>query len=218
MSIAIGTYAPNQAGATSLRDAKPLYVGYDKVTAAVYDMGDGPRLAIHVGCKMPYEGPIPEGVNHSHELFDWIREFVAPATVAEESAPAPAVKAERTGRDYTGMTETEIANLKSTKYLAAFVDANYGMPYDDREHELIKSVEHAKRELWSRAVRNQGRSRYVDTAPDLNGFSFFPCVTDDAEIMLYAFEVVNGEIQRDEYPSYRVFMGPRGGIKAERVF
>lgn len=215
MSIRNGSYYPNVKGATSWRTARPLYVGNDRVSVQVYDWEGAQRIAIHVGCKMPFESVMPAEVTDYDAFYAFIHATVE-AYAAELAKPEPVKVEKPKGRDYSGFTATEVANLKGARYLAAFVDSGYGMPYDDREHELIGSIEHAKRELWTRAVRNEGRSRYIDTSLDSSGFSFFPCVTDDAEIVLYSFKVANGEIQRSEEPACRVFMGPRGGIRVER--
>jgi hypothetical protein len=202
MSISTGTYRPAKPGAKTWREARDFYIGTEHVTAHVADDG---IATVYVGLRIAYCGVIPANVTDMAAFQMWV------ITTAELFANGPEV-----ADDADALTETEIANLKGVRYLAAFVDSSYGMPYSDREHELIKSIEHAKRELWSRAVRNQGRVRYIDTCLDADDSTFFPCVTDDAEMVLYTFRVVDGDIERDEYPVCRVFMGPRGGIRVER--
>jgi hypothetical protein len=204
MSIATGHYAPAKPGAKTWREARDMYIGNEHVTAEVAPDG---TATVFLGLRIAYCGPIPANVNDKAEFFAWV------ITVAETFAAGPMTAAEE---DADGLTETEETNLKGVRYLAAFVDSNYGMPWDDREHELIKTVEHAKRELWTRAVHNYGRTRYIDTSLNERDSTSFPGVTDDAEMVLYRFEVVNGEIQREEYPTHRIFMGPRGGIRVER--
>jgi hypothetical protein len=209
MSIPTGTYRPAKPGAKTWREARDMYIGNEHVTASAAEDGSA---TVFLGLRIAYQGAIPASVTNKAEFYTWV------IAIAETFAAAPVKVETRKGRDYTGCTETEVANLKGARYLAAFVDSNYSMPWDDREHELMRSIDHAKRELWTRAVRNQGRSRYVDTSLDASDFSFFPCVTNDAEILLYTFEVVDGDIQRAECPDYRVHMGARGGIRVERCF
>jgi arylsulfatase A-like enzyme len=204
MSVSTGTYYPNRPGARTLAEARAMYIGHEPVSGQMAPDG---TATVFVGCRIAYNGPAPESVNTPGEFHDWI------VTVAETFANGP----EEVEDNADALTETEIANLKGTRYLAAFVDANYGMPQDDRAHELFRSIGEAKDALWRRAVDRESRVRYVDTALDADLWTRFPSVTDDAEIMLYAFDVVNGEIVREEYPTHRLFMGPRGGIKVERL-
>lgn len=69
-----GHYQPNQPGARTIRDAKPLYVGNELVTAHVYD---GRTIAVHVGCKMPYCGPLPETVTERYQVIPWVQQYIA---------------------------------------------------------------------------------------------------------------------------------------------
>jgi hypothetical protein len=203
VSISTGYYYPNRPGAKTVREARSMYIGAERVTAHVAE--DGTAI-VYLGLRWAYNGPIPESVTTNGAFYDWV------VTVAETFAAAP-VEPEP---DANELTETEIANLKGTRYLAAFVDANYSMPMDDREHELFRSIGEAKDALWRRAVDRESRVRHIDTALDADLWTRFPCVTDNAEIMLYAFDVIDGELVRHEYPTHRVFMGPRGGVKVER--
>jgi hypothetical protein len=216
MSIPTGTYYPNRPGAKTWREARSMYIGTERVSAHMAEDG---TATVYVGCRWAYNGPVPESVTTPGEFHQWaitVAETFAAAPVVAAPEPEPVKAAPRKRRDYSGFSEVEIANLKGSRYLAAFVDANYGMPCDDREHELFRSIAEAKTELWRRAVDRESRVRHIDTVPDANMWTRFPCVTDDAEIMLYAFELIDGEIVRHEYPVARVFMGPRGGIKVER--
>jgi hypothetical protein len=215
MSISTGYYYPNRPGAKTVREARSMYIGAERVSAHVAE--DGTAI-VYLGLRWAYNGPIPESVTTNGAFYEWV------VTVAETFAAAPAAQPEEApiaadkpkGRDYSGFSEIEITNLKGSRYLAAFVDANYSMPMDDREHELFRSIGEAKDALWRRAVDRESRVRHIDTVPGANTYRRFPSVTDNAEIMLYAFDVIDGEIVRHEEPSHRIFMGQRGGVKVER--
>ncbi|NUR00411.1 MAG: hypothetical protein HOY79_28935 [Streptomyces sp.] len=93
MSIHNGSYRPNVKGATSLRDARPLYVGNDRVTVEVYPWEGGQWITIFVGCKAAFEGPIPAGIEYDAEFYAFIHESVeAFAAKRAEAAKAEPVK------------------------------------------------------------------------------------------------------------------------------
>lgn len=69
-----GMYYPNRPGARTIRDAVPLAVGNEVVTAHVYA---GRRIAVHVGCKMPHDGPLPETVTERYQVMPWIQQYIA---------------------------------------------------------------------------------------------------------------------------------------------
>lgn len=73
----IGQYQPFAPGARTLRDAKPLYVGHDLVTASVYDVGAGHQLAIFVGVKLVHEGPLPLEIAGAHDVNPFVQRFIA---------------------------------------------------------------------------------------------------------------------------------------------
>lgn len=92
MSIHNGSYRPNAKGATSLRDARPLYVGNDRVIVEVYPWEGGQWMTIFVGCKAAFEGPIPAGIEYDAEFYAFIHESVE--AFAAKRAKAEAAKAE----------------------------------------------------------------------------------------------------------------------------
>lgn len=73
----IGQYQPNEAGARTLAEARPLHVGHDLVTASVYDVGEGPCLAIFVGLKLVFEEPLPAEITRPGDVNPFIQRFIA---------------------------------------------------------------------------------------------------------------------------------------------
>jgi hypothetical protein len=80
-------YEPSAPGATSLRDAKPLYIDGQHVTAEAYQG----KITIFLGCKIIYTGPIPAEAQNS--VNAWVARYaiayVGPAPESDESAPVP---------------------------------------------------------------------------------------------------------------------------------
>lgn len=72
------TYTVNRAGATSLRNARPMTFGLNRyVTANVV----GRTVAVFVGLTLHFDGDLPKDVAPSSAAFyAWVREV---ATVAE---------------------------------------------------------------------------------------------------------------------------------------
>jgi hypothetical protein len=85
----IGWYHPNAAGARTLREAKPLYVGDDLVTAQVYKLPacSEPAIAIFVGLKLVLEGPVPLEITEAHHVNPFIQRFIE-AYVIEQTRNA----------------------------------------------------------------------------------------------------------------------------------
>ena len=110
MAIANGNYRPNAKGATSLRDARPLYVGNDRVTVDVYPWEGGQWMTIFVGCKMAFEGPIPAGIEYDVEFYAFIHETVETfATKRAEVATAALIESApfaRASREYHAHIKT----------------------------------------------------------------------------------------------------------------
>jgi hypothetical protein len=91
------------------------------------------------------------------------------------------------------------------------------------EGELFSNIEHAKRALRER-FRNGGYWRSsVDhpafdddgkvTGVDSSDYVFFPAMSEEAEIVLYAVER-DGRVC-DDYPDKLLKIGPRGGVRVE---
>ena len=78
-------------------------------------------------------------------------------------------------------------------YAQFFGGSNYACPYPD-QFETFGSLREVKETLWRR----------VDFDPS------FPCL-ENPEFLVFV-----GEPTGDTYPDYRVFVGPRGGIRQER--
>ena len=73
----IGQYQPFAPGARTLRDARPLFVGLDLVTASVYDVGEGLQLAIFVGVKLVHDGPLPNEIAGARDVNPFVQRFIA---------------------------------------------------------------------------------------------------------------------------------------------
>lgn len=74
----IGWYHPNEAGARTLRDAKPLHVGDDLVTAQVYKLpaSDAHMIAIFVGLNLVHEAPVPLEVTETRHVNPFVQRFI----------------------------------------------------------------------------------------------------------------------------------------------
>ena len=79
MSIAHGTYLPNVPGARTIADSRPLYVDGQRVSMEVSDYG----VTLFHGLEIVYQGPVPQGVEYAHELFQWAADY-------RPAAPGPA--------------------------------------------------------------------------------------------------------------------------------
>jgi hypothetical protein len=75
----IGWYSPNMPGARTPRDARPLYVGCDKVEAQVYKLpaSDQCFIAIFVGVNLVHEGPLPLEIADAHDVNPFVQRFIA---------------------------------------------------------------------------------------------------------------------------------------------
>lgn len=88
----ISTFYPSQAGARTLRDAKPLYVREHQVEVHLYDMGDGPRVSVVIGLVIPFDGELPQGmVWMSDEFVAWVRDIAAQRAAELDAADAALV-------------------------------------------------------------------------------------------------------------------------------
>lgn len=76
----IGQYQPFAPGARTLREARPLFVGHDLVTVHVYEHEGAVRLAIFVGIKMPYDGPLPDEITEARHVNPYVQRFIAEYT------------------------------------------------------------------------------------------------------------------------------------------
>lgn len=85
-AIPNGTYTPAAPGATTWREARPLYVGNDAVTAHVDSGPQGQTLAVFVGARMVYQGPVPAEITAGHMVNPWVAAFAA--QYAAGTAPA----------------------------------------------------------------------------------------------------------------------------------
>lgn len=73
-----GSYKPNAAGARTLADARPLYIGDHRVTAEVSETG---HYTVFIGCKIAAEGEL---TGSEGELNSFFRELALAAS--EETA------------------------------------------------------------------------------------------------------------------------------------
>lgn len=75
----IGWYHPNEAGARTLGEAKPLCVGDDLVTAQVYQLSasNDCMIAIFVGIKLVLEESVPLEVTRPGDVNPFIQRFIA---------------------------------------------------------------------------------------------------------------------------------------------
>lgn len=69
--IANGTYHPNVPGARTIAEARPLCVGGQPVSVSVYDGG----VALFHGLRIVYEGPMPDGIAHASDLYQWAADY-----------------------------------------------------------------------------------------------------------------------------------------------
>lgn len=69
VALADGTYYPNQPGATTLADARPLWFNGQRVSVAVSNSGTG--AVIYLGLTPVYDGPLPEHVKGPADLHHW---------------------------------------------------------------------------------------------------------------------------------------------------
>lgn len=102
----------------------------------------------------------------------------------------------------------------SYKYIGVFSDSNYG---PDFEGQLFTSIEDAKRFLTIAYYRG-GQERVKRVNLDQSTTSdFMPCVSMDAEILLYAWDSTDTPVTEYCYPDYRVSLSSKGFSKSERV-
>lgn len=66
-SIAHGTYLPNQPGARTIAEARPLYIDGQRVSVEISEFG----VALFHGVTMVYQGPMPDGIEYANDLFAW---------------------------------------------------------------------------------------------------------------------------------------------------
>ena len=77
-------YQVNEAGAKTLREARPMSFGLNRYVTA--DVTDDGRVAVFVGRDIRFDGELPEGLVHgSPEFYQWVRD----TATAAETAPAP---------------------------------------------------------------------------------------------------------------------------------
>lgn len=89
----------------------------------------------------------------------------------------------------------------TVRYMASWYGGPNYRAGDAGDREPVASIREAADML---------RDRYS------NRDGFTPCVSDESDIYLYAPGV--DEYGRPaEYPSHRVYFGPRGGVRVERV-
>jgi hypothetical protein len=62
-----GHYEPNQPGARTLRDARPLYIDGKRVTVSI----EGDQLYLYVGGTWLYSGPIPAEIKTRADVNPW---------------------------------------------------------------------------------------------------------------------------------------------------
>ncbi|GAA2324008.1 hypothetical protein GCM10010149_91680 [Nonomuraea roseoviolacea subsp. roseoviolacea] len=82
---------------------------------------------------------------------------------------------------------------------------------EDHDLEQFSSLEDAKRKLTERhrrGYRQRSRFDFVHREP---AEVLTPCVGDDCEITLYRSRDGGG------WPDARVYLGPRGGVRFERL-
>lgn len=79
-----GHYEPSQPGATSLRDAKPLWIDGQHVTAEVYF---GRKVTIFLGCKLIFGGELPEEITEPSQVNPWAAQRAIELTAPVEPAP-----------------------------------------------------------------------------------------------------------------------------------
>lgn len=83
----LATYYPSEPGARTWREAKRLYVREHVVQVQLYDLGDGPKVAIAIGGAIPFEGTLPEGIVWgSAEFTTWVRDIAAQHAAALDAA------------------------------------------------------------------------------------------------------------------------------------
>lgn len=63
-----GHYEPNFPGATSLRDARALWIDGEPVTAEVH----GRNVLIYAGCKVLSRGTLPEEITERWQVNPWV--------------------------------------------------------------------------------------------------------------------------------------------------
>lgn len=88
--------------------------------------------------------------------------------------------------------------------------------------EIFDSIADAKRALEQRHSQGHlypqpfghtdGHGNIVEITRALT-----PCVDETSDIYLYAADSAQYEESGWDYPTYRVFFGPRGGVRHERV-
>lgn len=62
-----GHYEPNEPGARTLRDARPLYIDGKRVTVSI----EGDHLYLYVGTTWLYDGPVPEEIKTRADVNPW---------------------------------------------------------------------------------------------------------------------------------------------------
>lgn len=81
-----GNYTPAAPGATTWRNARPLYVDHQAVTAHVATTPQGQTLAVFVGTRLAYQGPLPAEITAGHMVNPWVADF-ALRTATPPAAP-----------------------------------------------------------------------------------------------------------------------------------
>lgn len=72
MTTLNGHFEPNAPGARTLRDAKPLYIGHERVTAEVYY---GRRLSVFIGLRMVHDEMLPDEITGYHQINPYVRDI-----------------------------------------------------------------------------------------------------------------------------------------------
>ncbi|MBN6050769.1 hypothetical protein JYK22_02390, partial [Nonomuraea sp. RK-328] len=82
---------------------------------------------------------------------------------------------------------------------------------EDQDLERFASLEDAKRKLTERHRRGYWQRSHFDFVHREPAEVLTPCVSDDCEITLYRSR------DGDDWPDARVYLGPRGGVRFERL-
>lgn len=88
-----GPYYPAVPGARTIRDARDLYVGDERVTAEV----TGRRVTVFVGLRIVFEGDLPAEITTGREVNSWAAEIAlgTQAPAAEERPATGETEADR---------------------------------------------------------------------------------------------------------------------------
>lgn len=117
------TYTVNEAGATSLRDARPMTFGLNRyVTANVA----GDTVSVFVGLKMHYDGPMPAGMTAgSPEFYAWVREVATEGEAKANALPPMPKASDFTGEDLKAFKRGRAAAQRYYRRMNAGYDTDY---------------------------------------------------------------------------------------------